>query len=111
MKPKLQGVEIQTIIPGDDDFAVERATSRQLRPQRLHQFRKVTVERLFIAALDLNLIPVAENQRTEPIPLRFEDPRFPGGQVVDSLSEHRQNRRIDGKVHASCYTAPATAYR
>ncbi len=106
MKPKLQRLEIEPAILGDDDFAIQHATRRQLRPQRLEQFGKIAVQRLFIAALDLDLVPVAKNQRAKPIPLRFEDPRFAGGQVVHSLGEHRQDRRVDGKIHAHCYTAP-----
>ena len=39
-------------------------------------FRKVTVQWFFIAALNLNLISVTKNQSAKTVPLRFENPRF-----------------------------------
>ena len=60
---------------------------------------KVAVQRFFVAALDQDLVPVAENQRAKPIPLRFENPCSAGGQFADSLGEHRQDRRVHRKVH------------
>ena len=105
MEAELQRLEIEAAIPGDDDFAVEHAAGGQLRQQRLEQLGKVAVERFFVAALDQDLVAVAEDQRAKPVPLRLENPRSVAGQFVNSLGEHRQDRRIDGKVHASCYTA------
>ena len=40
----------------------------------VEQLGKIAVQRFFIAALDENLVAIAEDQRAKAIPLRFEDP-------------------------------------
>ena len=50
------------------------------------QLRKVTIEWLFVAALDENLISIAKHQRAKTIPLGLENPIALGGQFVYSLS-------------------------
>ncbi len=72
MKAQLQRFEVERVILGDDDFAVEHAARGQLRAQRLEQFGEVAVERLVIAALDQDLVAVAEDQArgTHPISVR-----------------------------------------
>src|SRR6266545_7642165 len=105
MKPELQRIKVEPAILDDDDFAVENTAGRQVRPQRLEQFRKVTVQRFFIAALDEDLISVAKNQGAKPIPLGLENPVSASRQFANSLGEHRQDRRVHGKIHAFCYTA------
>ena len=67
--------------------------------QRLEQLGKVAVQRLLVAALDQDLVAVAKDQRAKAIPLRFEDPVAACRQFADSLGEHRQNRRVHGKMH------------
>jgi hypothetical protein len=74
MNPQLQFLEVEPIVLCDNDFAVENASSGQLRIQRLEQLGKVSIQRFRIAALNKNFVPVAEDQRAKPVPLRFEDP-------------------------------------
>src|ERR1700736_3027951 len=74
MNPKLQFLEVEPIVLRDNDFAVENASSGQLRIQRLEQLGKVSIQRFCIAALNKSFVPVAEDQRAEPVPLRVEDP-------------------------------------
>ena len=76
MNAELQRLEIEPAILGDDDFAIEHAAIGQLRPQRLEQLGKIAIQRFLIAALDQDLVPVAEDQRAKPIPFRLEDPIF-----------------------------------
>ena len=64
----------------------------QLRQQRLDQLGEVAVERLLVAALDQDLVAVAEDERAKAVPLGLEDPAVPGGQLADALGEHRQDR-------------------
>ena len=66
--------EIACHVVGDNDCAVENASSGQLRIQGLEQLGKVSIQRFRIAALNKDFVPVAEDQRAEPVPLRFEDP-------------------------------------
>ena len=74
MNPKLQFLEVEPIVLCDNDFAVENASSGQLRIQRLEQLGKVSIQRFSIAALNKDFVPVAEDQRPEAIPFRFKDP-------------------------------------
>src|SRR5579863_469867 len=109
MNPKLQFLEVEPIVLCDNDFAVENASGGQLRIQRLDQLGKVSIQRFRIAALNKDFVPVAEDQRAKPVPLRFEDPHLALRQRVDSLREHRQHRRVHGKMHASNATTVAGA--
>ena len=59
---------------GDYDFPVEDAAGRQLRAERIQEFGKVAIEGLFIAALNQDLVAIAEDQGAEAIPFRLEDP-------------------------------------
>src|SRR5579863_10403471 len=74
MNPKLQFLEVEPIVLCDNDFAVENASSGQLRIQRLKQLGKVSIQRFRIAALNKDFVPVAEDQHPEAIPFRFKDP-------------------------------------
>ncbi len=99
MQPQLQCIKIEPIILDDYDFSVEHTTCGQRTTQRFQQLWKVTIEWLFVAALDENLISIAKHQRAKTIPLGFENPITLGGQFVHSFREHRQDRRIYWKVH------------
>ena len=44
MNAQLQGIEVERVILGDDDFAVEHAARGQLCAERLEQFREVAVQ-------------------------------------------------------------------
>ena len=85
---------------GDHELAVERAARRELTEQRLAQLGEIAVERLGVAALEQELVAVAEHEHAKAIPLRLEDPARAVGQRVDALGEHRQDRRVDGELHA-----------
>ena len=50
MKTELERVEVECAVFRDHDFAVEYASARQLRLERLDQFGKVAVQGLFVAA-------------------------------------------------------------
>src|SRR5207253_2745016 len=99
MKAELQGIEVERAIVCDDDFAVKHTARGQLRAKRLEQFRKVAVQRFFVATLDQDLVLVAKHQGTKPIPFRFEDPCSAYRQFADSFGEHRQNWRVHRKMH------------
>ena len=77
----------------------------KLRAQRLEQLGEVAVQRFFVAALDQDLVAVAKDERAKPVPLGFEDPVPAGRQFTDALGQHRQERRVHGKIHTLSYTA------
>src|SRR5437870_6717822 len=99
MKPKLQRIEVERAISGDHYFAVEHRSVGQFFTDRLEQFRKVAVQRFSIAALDVDFVVIAKDEGPESIPLRFEDPICGHWQFADAFVEHRQHRRVNGKVH------------
>ena len=72
MDALLQRLEIQALIgaagSGDDDLAVDHAPRRQLGGGRGDQFGKISGHRSLIAAAQLDLIAVAEQDRPESIP-------------------------------------------
>jgi hypothetical protein len=96
----LERLEVEAVRAGDHELAVEHAARRQLRAERLAQLGEVAVERLLVAALEQQLVAVAEHEHAEAVPLRLEDPARAVGQRVDALGEHRQDRRVDGELHA-----------
>ena len=79
MQAQLQRIEIKLILVHDDDLPIENAARRQRGTERIQQLRKVAVQRLFVAALDQNLIPVPKYQRTKSIPLGLENVLIAGG--------------------------------
>ena len=81
----------------------EHTTCGQGCAQWFQQLRKVTIERFFVAALDENFISIAKHQGSKTVPLRLENPIPLCGQFIHPLREHRQDRRIYGKVHTPWY--------
>src|SRR6185436_3692443 len=69
------------------------AALRQARAEVLVQLREVAVERAQVAALDVDVVAVAEHDRAEAVPLRLEEPAVPRGQLGRELREHRLDRR------------------
>jgi hypothetical protein len=99
MQAKLQRVEVKSIVLDDDDLPIQHAARRQDRTQRIQELREIAVERLFVATLDQDLIPIAKHQRPKAVPFGLENP-IPGGrQFTHALGQHGQERGIDGKVH------------
>ena len=91
----------------DDDLAIEHAAFRQLFLQGLDELGVVAAERLCIAALNEDLISVAEHQGAKPVPLGLEDPPLAVRQLTGRLGKHGQDRRIHGQTH--CGPSQASA--
>src|SRR5579871_3861722 len=103
MKTQLERVEIQAAALCNHDFTIEHATGRQLRAQRFDQLRKVAIQWFLIAALNLDFVSITKDQGAKTVPLGLENPVSLNRQIVHSLGEHRQYRRIDSQVHALLY--------
>src|SRR5260370_39935777 len=93
MNPKLQFLEVEPIVLCDNDFAVENASTGQLRAQWLEQLWKVAIQRFRITALHKDFVPVAEDQRAKSVPLLFEEPFLARRKRVKPLREHLQQQR------------------
>ena len=90
-----QRLEVQPLSRAvrDDDLAVDDAPLREFGLDGGHQFREVTGHRPLVPAADLDLIPVAEHDRAEAVPLGLETER-PVGYLPDGLGQHRRDRRV-----------------
>ena len=95
MQTKLQRIEIEAVPGRDHDLAVDHAAGRQPFEQGFMQFGKVAIERLQIAALDVDVVVRSKHDRPKPVPLGFEEHAVRVGDVVDELREHR----LDGGLH------------
>ena len=71
MLAQLERVEVEARRRRDHELAVEHDLVGQLREQRLAQLGEVAQQRLLVAALEIELVAVAEHDATEPVPLRL----------------------------------------
>src|SRR5438105_6262500 len=101
MDPQQQRVEVQAAVPRDHDFAIQHEARPRLgeRPERLLELREVAVERLEVARLDVDVWPVAIDQRPEAVPLGFEDQAGRRWDIRSGLGEHRLDGWLDGEWH------------
>src|SRR5262249_56054507 len=82
---------------GDEDLGVDDGRCREVREQRVVDVREVAVERLQVAALDVEVGGPAEHDGTEPVPLWLEQKRAGLGDRLGGLREHRLDPRRDGE--------------
>src|SRR5437588_8780057 len=99
MNAELQRVEIECSSASDDDFGIEDAARRQLRAERLDQFREIAVQRFLVATLNQDFFAVAKDKRAEAVPLGFEDPVAAGRQITDAFCQHWQDGWVHRKLH------------
>src|SRR6185312_13825468 len=85
---------------GDDDLPIDHAPFRQLLDDPGDQLGKVPRHRPLVAAADLHLVAVAEDDGPEPVPLRLIAV-LAVGYLLDRLGEHRRDRRADRKSHGA----------
>ena len=74
MNAQLECLKVETTLCGNYNFAVEHAACGQLGTQCIEQLGKIAIQRFLITALDEDLVPIAEDQSAEAIPLRLKDP-------------------------------------
>ena len=74
MEAQLEGVEIQAGVPDDDDLAIEHGPGGEGSQKGRDEFREISIERLLFAALDENLVVIAEDECAEAVPFGLEDP-------------------------------------
>ena len=86
MQAQLQRVEVEPARRRDDDLAVEHAAVRQRVEQRRVQLGKVAIERLEVAALDVDVAAAAKDDRAKAVPLRLERKVASSGKPSTSLA-------------------------
>ena len=99
MQAHLQRVEVEPVRAGDDDFAVDDAAGGEGGEQAGAELGEVAIERLQIAALDVEAVAVAKDDRAKAVPLRLEEPGLARRQLGGELGQHRLDRRLDRKRH------------
>ena len=69
---ELERVEVEPVRRRDHELAVEHDLGGQLFEQRLAQLGEVAQQRLLVAALEIEVVAVAEQDAAEAVPLRLE---------------------------------------
>src|SRR5450432_3680108 len=100
MDAKLQRVEVEAVIGGDDHLAVDDATVGQSVPEWIQQFGEVALERECVSAGHMHLLTVAEDDRPESVPLRLVEPAAIARDLRSGAGEHRLEWRVEGERHA-----------
>ena len=99
MQAEREEVEVECAVVGDDDLAVEDAALGELGAERVEEVGEVAIEWLGVAALEVDVVAVAEDESAEAVPLGLEAPVAGGGDGVDALGEHGEERRREGERH------------
>src|SRR5690349_19444233 len=97
MQPHLQRIEIETLGRGDHDLAVHDAAVRELRQEYVVELGEVAIERTEIAALDEDVAAAAKHDGAKAVPLRLEQERALGRNVLRELCQHGFDGRDDWK--------------
>ena len=93
----LQRLEVEPLALAHHHLAVHHAALGELRP-RLDDLGEVAGHRALVAAAQLDLVAVAEDDRAEAVPLRLVD--HAGRQDRHRLGQHRPHGWHHGQVHA-----------
>src|SRR4051812_49483268 len=108
MDAEQERLEGEAFRPGDDDLSVEDAALGNLTGERLDQLREVTVERLQLAALQIGLAAIAEDETAESVPFRLVEEVVPAGEVLGQFRQHG----LDGRLqHAGDVSSAAPQIR
>src|SRR4051794_19260247 len=88
MQPAQKRLEVS----GDHDLAVQCEASGGQCPERADQLGEVARERSLVAAPQVDLLAVAEDQAPEPVPLWLVEVSTPRELSLEA-GEHRRQRR------------------
>src|SRR3954451_9405421 len=95
MQPAQKRLEVS----GDDDLAVQCEPSGGQCPERADQLGEVARERSLVAAAQVDLLAVAEDQAPEPVPFRLVEVSTPRELSLEA-GEHRRPRGGPGGAPA-----------
>ena len=101
MDPLQQRVEVQAaaIAVGHDDLAVDDAPVGEPLAKGFEELGEVAVERLLVAARELDVVAVAEHDAAKAVPLRLEQPAVARRNLARELRQHRLDRRGQRQRH------------
>jgi hypothetical protein len=101
MDAEQERLEVEHALLRDHDLAVEHALLGQLLAQRRFELDEIAIERLELAALDVDRVSVLEHERAEAVPLGLVEPLRARRDVGRELGEHRLDRRSQHARDAS----------
>src|SRR5215204_1056268 len=111
MQSQLQRIEIEDAVLGNHDLAVDDASRRQALEKRIVQLRKISIERLEITALNVDVVRAAEDDGAKAIPLGLEQQAGGAWNGVDELRQHRFNRRVQHDRSPRRFNTTVRSYR
>ena len=85
---------------GDDDLAVDHAALERVGLHGRHDLGEVAGERALVAAAQLDLVAVPEDDAAEAVPLGLVERVVADGELGCGLGQHRLHRRLHGEIHA-----------
>ena len=100
MDAHLQGVEVEAVVGGDHDLAVDDAAAGQVLLERVDELGKVPAQGLAALRLKRHRVPILECHAAEAIPFRLVKPAAAGGDVGDEFRLHRGERGLDREDQA-----------
>src|SRR5207245_4790012 len=95
MDPQEERLEVEPVLARDDDLAVEDAALWERGAKGRLELGEVPIERPQVATLDVDLVPVSEDERSETVPFRLEGPDVPFGKRFRKLGQHPLDRRLE----------------
>ena len=99
VQPREERVEVEAITCRNDDLPVEHHRPRQ-RACGLDQLRKVPRQRPIVAAAQVDLVPICEEEAAKPVPLRLVQV-VAGWQLTRETAQHGLDRGENCQRHAS----------
>ena len=106
MDPLEERLEVEPAAGGDHDLAVEDAAGRELLPQGSGQLREVSGERPLVAAAQLDLVAVAEDDAAEPVPFRLVQHPALRRELPGELGQHGGDGGHHRQVHEGSLPYP-----
>src|SRR5215203_3485173 len=98
MQSELQRIEVEAPRRDDHHLAIDHAVVRQAREQRVVQFRKVSIQRTKVPALNEQLGSASKDDCPEAVPFRFVKEDLSLRQLVGEPGEHRLDWRRYGEL-------------
>ena len=111
MDPLEEGLEVEPAAGGDHDLAVEDAAGRAAAPQRVEQLREVPGQGPLVAAAELDLVAVPEDDAAEPVPLGLVEHAALGRELPGELGQHGGDGGHHGQVHGRKSAVPLRLWR
>src|SRR4051812_31601494 len=93
-----QLIEGEVSVRKNDDLAIKDESWRRQFAKRSNQFGKVPAERLSGFGLQQHLVPAAECEAAEAVPLGLVEPARTGGNFGNGFGLHGRIGRLDWKV-------------